>query len=375
MAETYKGADKVLALIPELLYVGNDPFERIARVASCSWLRRLWTLQEAVLAKELVFRFAESIVTYKELVIAVWGGNPSEVSPPLSGSFLLSMLTPLVGLGYLNDANRRERRFIADELIAFVSFLATRLTSKKEDEPICIATLLGISLDGILGAYPSNRMRELYKSMEYIPVGLLFTPGPRINRLGYKWAPRSLLSQDSDFVGQGVHSVGHAPGYLGKWGLLITMPGLVLRHSQCPVGQPLPVVFLQRGTTQPHAYYMLEECSSYIENSSNIIERFQEINNAAVILSGVSSDNDIGVLVRICNEKTAYISCAISVEYRCRGKKSKRTRRWSGMSAAETKNFAGSPYKRRETMAGWIEIFIHCVEGSLYTFCSKSTST
>ena len=57
MRETYQNTDRVLTFVQDFEDVdkGMKPLEFFVRLACCSWMRRLWTLQEGVLAKKLYF--------------------------------------------------------------------------------------------------------------------------------------------------------------------------------------------------------------------------------------------------------------------------------------------------------------------------------
>jgi len=61
MRRTYESARKVLVLDSELEVASIDtsPEELLMRISCCGWMRRLWTLQEGALAKELFFQFKE----------------------------------------------------------------------------------------------------------------------------------------------------------------------------------------------------------------------------------------------------------------------------------------------------------------------------
>jgi hypothetical protein len=61
MRDVYANAERVLVLDSELMAsTAECSYEEInMRILCSTWIRRLWTIQEAVLAKKLVFQFKE----------------------------------------------------------------------------------------------------------------------------------------------------------------------------------------------------------------------------------------------------------------------------------------------------------------------------
>lgn len=103
-----------------------------------------------------------------------------------------------------------------------------RNTSWIEDEPICLATLLGQDPVALLEqSTVEGRMRVLVSQMKHAPIFVLFSPLPRIDVDGFRWAPVSFKEQN----------LGNArsPGItFSSWGevrsegLLVTLPSLRL---------------------------------------------------------------------------------------------------------------------------------------------------
>lgn len=75
--------------------------------------------------------------------------------------------------------------------------LQRRATTKAEDEPICLATLMDIPLEPFSGQ-PS--MHQILGVLETVPKGLIFIPGPRMTIRGFRWASRSFLNQRSSQI-------------------------------------------------------------------------------------------------------------------------------------------------------------------------------
>jgi hypothetical protein len=69
MERVYANADKVLVIETSLLSVSSriSEFELGARLAMSAWLRRVWTFQEGVRAKDLYFQFADGILSVEQI--------------------------------------------------------------------------------------------------------------------------------------------------------------------------------------------------------------------------------------------------------------------------------------------------------------------
>jgi len=112
-----------------------------------------------------------------------------------------------------------------------------RSTSRIEDELICLATLLGQDLKDLLGE-PSveERMKLVVSKIRHVPAGILFSPRPRIDVDGFRWAP---LSFRAATVGKA-----YSPGVsfttvaqVRPEGLLARLDGIVLElHDSFKVG-------------------------------------------------------------------------------------------------------------------------------------------
>ncbi len=70
MAETYRNADAVLVIDSGIRSCSlSAPLEeRLLHIISSGWMQRLWTLQEGLLARKLIFEFADGFATLDELI-------------------------------------------------------------------------------------------------------------------------------------------------------------------------------------------------------------------------------------------------------------------------------------------------------------------
>lgn len=76
IADVYRNATHVLVLDSALTQFeaeGRHPAELLLRVFACSpWMRRLWTLQEAALAKNLYIQFKDKAVSTMTLIVKLY---------------------------------------------------------------------------------------------------------------------------------------------------------------------------------------------------------------------------------------------------------------------------------------------------------------
>ena len=171
--------------------------ELATRVTCCGWMRRLWTLQETVMAeggaeaRKVYIWFLEG-----ELELNSIGGKSvnSFHNTEDAVSKLFSSIPQYMS---------RDRAFNA-----LMSALRYRTTSKKEDEALCIASILGFGqeqIKAIAGEETAEaRMQKMYTLIGEIPASVLFNRFSRkLGQKGFSWAPASLLGSGNylDFFG------------------------------------------------------------------------------------------------------------------------------------------------------------------------------
>ncbi|KAF4632702.1 hypothetical protein G7Y89_g5424 [Cudoniella acicularis] len=195
MRDIYANSERVLVLDAELMASPADcSYEEInMRILCSTWIRRFWTIQEAVLAKRLIFQFAE---------------KPRMV---MTGSILWHARQKDLKVHYYNsigwdcslffDTYDHNKGFDQIPLIWQI-FLPHRSVTFATDEPICAAILMGFNLDQIMRDEPTgegedveneimvHRMSKFWSMHKHhVPVAVLFVQGPRLKKRGYNWAP------------------------------------------------------------------------------------------------------------------------------------------------------------------------------------------
>jgi hypothetical protein len=195
MTDTYKNATQVLVLDSELkrtTYRDKPPHEPFARIASSGWMRRVWTLQEGVLASHLFCEFSDGIM---DVSSAVREMNEKTNALDIELNMVPVELMSVVGLFQIIRRSQEE-----DLCRCFVNIwksIKIRRTSKYGDEIICFAQLLGLDVAEILDINDSDmRMKTCISMLPYVPAGILFTFGPKLEIDGYRWAPRSFFLKE-----------------------------------------------------------------------------------------------------------------------------------------------------------------------------------
>ncbi|CEL11921.1 hypothetical protein ASPCAL15015 [Aspergillus calidoustus] len=204
MRSCYEAAAAVLVLDKHLrrctIYSPTVTTELLLQIAISDWRFRVWTLQEAIFAKNLIFQFLDGPVDAEELIIAHYSSPACDNFTHIN-MFLQTNI--LVALGLDPLAESKKLRVQHYSLLTLFLSLQGRATSKQEDEPVCSASLLGQDnvLDAVLECRTEDRMKEFWRTQGSIPAWVPFLDGPKIEETGYRWAPSTLRSQLRSLTG------------------------------------------------------------------------------------------------------------------------------------------------------------------------------
>ncbi|KAM0433440.1 hypothetical protein ACHAPT_004320 [Fusarium lateritium] len=217
MGQIYAAASQILVLDSELQQVGSGALDQIAhteslaRLVSCAWMRRCWTLQEGALANKITFqsaigpmtpflppRITEESVAFSLLPgpflylryyqLYKWKATHTKAVRERKTSPILADLRYRFQeiLDNVTSTHNRNRFFgqatPASQLEVFSAVwnqLAYRNTTKKEDLPAIFSNLLDINVWKLLQHRPEDRMKALLKGTDALPIDLLFNTGPR----------------------------------------------------------------------------------------------------------------------------------------------------------------------------------------------------
>ncbi|KAL4781520.1 hypothetical protein BJX76DRAFT_359809 [Aspergillus varians] len=178
MAQTYRDAAAVLVLDSAVLSTSlSMPRElKLLRILSSGWMQRLWTLQEGILAKEVLFAFADGQATLAELI-------------PSGEDLFTGVASDLASEVFRLQKYKERVLTISDVSRA----LRWRTTSKTEDETLAISGLLNVDAFTLAGLYPEKRMSTFLLGVRQLPYNLIFLPGPKLNEPAFRWAPKSFM--------------------------------------------------------------------------------------------------------------------------------------------------------------------------------------
>jgi Heterokaryon incompatibility protein (HET) len=221
MRQSYRNADIVLVLDAELKASSSDctSEELLMRITCSGWMRRLWTLQEGVLAQNLYFQFSECAIKLQLLASEVDRRAPENINP-----IAFDAVQCWAHFQKFEDMRK-------DRVAEVINALQWRNTSWQSDEPICLSILLNVDVERVAGAQPDDRMRIFLSIVESLPAHILFAPGERIQYEGYHWAPISLMPRVAYTIPLGDAT---PQAILGPLGLMVVFPGFLLSPRNIP---------------------------------------------------------------------------------------------------------------------------------------------
>ena len=188
MAQIFQKATKTLILTTDLeatsIHVPRE--ELVMRITSNSWWRRLWTLQEAVLTQNMIFRCHDGYIDARELTDQ-FEPTSEENSFEISTQLFLEGIEPLRRLDSMRKHPPKER---VNDLWDTVMW---RSTSKLKDEAICLATIMGLSTEDIVQAADEEKLKKFIILQQRFRADFIFRLGPRMKQDGYGWAPLTFV--------------------------------------------------------------------------------------------------------------------------------------------------------------------------------------
>ncbi|KAK4182411.1 hypothetical protein QBC35DRAFT_510026 [Podospora australis] len=223
MREIYENAYTVLVRSAALESMALKPYLQqkelgIMDVAAqfwlSPWMRRMWTLQEGVLAgmsrsrrgvgDRLVLLFDDGLLSLESIVGMLKQAPPHESALAFDMINKFSELAPFM-YKFDGGVDPDQQWGFNAFLIVLSRALKYRSVSVASDELLCLATLLGLRIKEDRspvplvgdGERPEDGMCELWRRMEQInqgiPGDIIFSSIPRIDMDGFRWAPRTIV--------------------------------------------------------------------------------------------------------------------------------------------------------------------------------------
>jgi hypothetical protein len=218
MAKTYADAAAVVVIDSALrqLSITTSAEEQLFTLYFSNWVRRLWTLQEALLAKKLFIHLHDGIM---DVVSFFEMDNRFQVPAFFE---LWRWLQKLLGVPIARQKGKEEA-ILLDDLILH---LANRTSSRPEDETLAIAALFGLDVGQYVNLDPEERMIKflIEHNESKVRFDILFVKGEKLLVQGFSWAPKSFLNRPLDVIVRGK--------WQGGWAI-ISDKGLVGTDYYC----------------------------------------------------------------------------------------------------------------------------------------------
>ncbi|KAL8747698.1 MAG: hypothetical protein Q9190_000439 [Brigantiaea leucoxantha] len=216
MGTIYWGADVVLALDNRVLDISRSTTsedEICARILQSAWAGRYWTYQEGCLAKRLLMPLRDGVFVAQDTQ-AIASTNSSttvqaqndlihnSISDEIRVNPLGSFGSTFLGAAeYIFNPETRRLFHVWHNCIG-------RSTTKADDVPLIMATLLGFAIKDILAIPPKDRVKAMLYTQGKIPLKILFNNVQRAKQgvssvsLVDCWMPDPISCAPIDFCGQ-----------------------------------------------------------------------------------------------------------------------------------------------------------------------------
>ncbi|KIW89450.1 uncharacterized protein Z519_09606 [Cladophialophora bantiana CBS 173.52] len=263
MAKVYSSASQVLVLSEELLShnLPSSPDQVLFSIFCCKWMLRLWTMQEATLAEDLRFQFADTIVPYtpREHVLTVMASDAAGLVSQLLGLYAAISI----------DQAKLSLQTVKHEKYPFLTFLTTlqfRSTSRPMDVTVCASILLGSGLSAVLEAQDDVKMQTFWANQEKLPASVLWMLGPRLKVDGFRWAPSDLLHPGTRLL---TPSEDYPPAHPTPEGLLVNgIDAILLKDLPVPTVEKTHLRFRLPNSSQRYIVFKDQDHDKWVDMTS-----------------------------------------------------------------------------------------------------------
>ena len=311
MAETYRRANQVLVLDMELQQTlsTSSRTELTTRILCCGWMRRLWTLQEALLSddrpncRKLYIQFSDGSIPFNSLI----------------QTGILTLQNSEKALGAL-FSRLPQYGNVAGNFSTLTRALEYRKTSRPKDEALCLISILGGDMKRLADIESADeRMQAFYSMLKELPSEILFHKGRSLNTDGYRWAPMSFLSSCKSQVAL---TSSRAPlATHDSQGLYVKFPGFLVSVDKNMVGTRYGLYFQDPERDQKrHHLTVYQKRVDYtvdfvhtmhkeVQRNKRFLKLILDADRPAVIVNGSDEDRSEAVLVAVLREANDTIYC------------------------------------------------------------------
>lgn len=196
--------------------------ELYAHIYLSAWMQRMWTYEEAVLARHVIFVLRDGFHPYRidtkpsmrRTVSVVWQSLGAQLYR------LRAADGDHLNIGHIYQAFRY------------------RLTNAPQEEFLSVSGMLGLDTETLVKGYKGEeRAKQFWLMMRWIPFNVPFLDCPKLAEPGFRWAPRTMMYPTQttlDTEPQGQKSECTSDGLLGAY-LTVTF-NTVLRGSASEYG-------------------------------------------------------------------------------------------------------------------------------------------
>ena len=262
MARIYEAASLTLVLDSVLKMVNvstSSAAKVVVRLLTCPWNHRLWTLEEAYLAKNLVFVFQDGLFQAWDLWRRTFTiENPIDLQCRYRLSQLLVHKNSIINVAHL---------------------ICRRSTSDPNDEFLAVAPLLHLPVKTLTSKEGLERCCQFWILVKHVPRSIVFQIQEKIPTDGFRWAPRTLIGSKATTI---LHDNGNAlvtatNGLRGTYDLLILPKG------------PHHLDFYQH-----RLYYLIEVSRRQIYRLTGLSWALHTIWCDAVLIENLEPKNSLG---------------------------------------------------------------------------------
>ena len=171
--------DRTVRMVPSNT---TDSESVLLAIYASPWMQRLWTYQECLLARRLIFEMLDGLMHLA-----------GEASRLPRSKMPETMRIVWQDLG--KEIYRLQSPHGESNVGQMARALSWRSTTKADDETLAIGTVLGIDVGRLLKVDGEVRKMMFWKLVQHVPYNIIFLGGPKLSLRPFSWAPLSLMTR------------------------------------------------------------------------------------------------------------------------------------------------------------------------------------